>query len=150
MTVRATPQTPSHKTCAERRRRRRRDKATLTSAAGATAASAAAQAVALAGAVAVALLPLITWSWEDLGPGAVAAGWWVRAGAGAARLRALLPAPRGTRAGAAMAPGFGIAFLGDALGPLGSAQEKLHHVIMLQRGLYLEFISNTLKSSSPT
>lgn len=85
----------------------------------ATEASAVAQAVAPAGAVAVALLPLITWSWEDLGPGAVAAGWWVLAGAGAARLWALLPAPRGTRAGAAMAPGFGIAFLGDALGPLG-------------------------------
>lgn len=106
-----------------------------------------ARAVALAGAVAVALLPLITWSWEDLGPGAEAAGWWVRAAAGAARLRALLPAPRGTRAGAAMAPGFGIAFLGVALGPLGSAQEKLHNVIVAKRP-YLDFIPNTLKSSS--
>ena len=48
----------------------------------------------------------------------------------AGKLRALLPARGGTRAGAAMAPGFGIAFLGVALGPLGSVQEKLHHVIV--------------------
>lgn len=111
-----------------------------------------APAVALAGAVAVALLPLITWSWEDLGPGAEAAGWWVRAGAGAARLRASLPAPRGTRAGAAMAPGFGIAFLGVALGPLGSVQEKLHNVIVAKRP-YLELqhfkiiLSNVINST---
>lgn len=103
-----------------------------------------AQAVALAGAVAVALLPLITWSWEDLGPGAEAAGWWVRAGAGAARLRASLPAPRGTRAGAATPPGFGIAFLGVALGPLGSVQEKLHNVIVAKRP-YLELHTQHFK-----
>lgn len=48
----------------------------------------------------------------------------------AGKLRALLPAQGGTCAVAAMAPGFVIAFLGVALGPLGSVQEKLHNVIV--------------------
>lgn len=48
----------------------------------------------------------------------------------AGKWRALLTAQGGTCAVAAMAPGFVIAFLGVALGPLGSAQEKLHNVIV--------------------
>lgn len=50
--------------------------------------------------------------------------------AAAGKLRALLTAQGGTCAVAAMAPGFVIAFLGVALGPLGSVQEKLHNVIV--------------------
>lgn len=48
----------------------------------------------------------------------------------AGKWRALLTAQGGTCAVAAMAPGLVIAFLGVALGPLGSAQEKLHNVIV--------------------
>ena len=50
------------------------DQLNLTSAVDETAASAAEQAAALAAAAAAAPLPLITWRWEDLEPGAVAAG----------------------------------------------------------------------------
>lgn len=45
--------------------------------------------------------------------------------------RALLTAPEGTHAVVAMAPGFVIAFLGVALGPLGSVQEKLHNASVI-------------------
>lgn len=42
--------------------------------------------------------------------------------------RVLLNAPEGNFG---MAPGFVIAFLGVALGPLGSAQEKLHNASVI-------------------
>lgn len=77
-------------------------------------------------------LRLVARHWKDLGPGHgvvelqedqvdVAAESW----------RALLTAPGETRAVVAMAPGFVIAFLGVALGPLGSVQEKLHNISVI-------------------
>lgn len=67
----------------------------------------------------------------DPGPGHVAVASQGQVDVAAGNLRALRTAPEGTCALVAMAPGFVTAFLGDALRPLGSVQEKLHNVSVI-------------------
>lgn len=79
-------------------------------------------------------LSLFPWKAQQLGgpgPGHVAVELQDQVDVAAGNLRALLTAPEGTCALAAMAPGFVTAFLGDALRPLGSVQEKLHNVSVM-------------------
>lgn len=74
------------------------------------------------------LLPLAAQLLKGPGPGHVAVELQGPVDVAAGNSRALLTAPEGTRAAV---PGFVIAFLGVALGPLGSVQEKLHNVSVI-------------------
>lgn len=65
---------------------------------------------------------------KDLRPGHGMAESQGRVDVEAENWRAFLNAPEGTLG---VAPGFVIAFLGVALGPLGSAQEKLHNASVI-------------------
>lgn len=74
------------------------------------------------------LLPLAAQLLKNPGPGHVVVELQGLVDVVAGNLRALMTAPEGT---CAVVPGFVIAFLGVALGPLGSVQEKLHNVSVI-------------------